>query len=222
MDLSSMEEEYKLYSAVRQPQTEIDSDIDIYICKRPVLLHFGYVVDFSKARDYAMRTNLLINRKTGLPLDWNNPPSWVKSEEGMCMQNIVSAFSRRHKFSFGYASVIGPEGPLHMISLCTNRQDVAFATRLQNHLLRAIRDAFGIQEQEQSPKWWWDDDECGVGYKCEVAQCCLVRLGASPRSCALVAAVSQTRCHPTDYLVLRNSTEFIYVYRFTSLCPSCN
>ncbi|KZV69311.1 hypothetical protein PENSPDRAFT_652512 [Peniophora sp. CONT] len=80
----------------------------------------------------------------------------------MGVQHIVGGLPATAHFSFGYTSVMGSERPIHTMTLCTNQQDVAYATGLQNHLPRAIRDACGIQEQDQLPKWWREADERGV------------------------------------------------------------
>lgn len=187
---------YQLYSAVRQPQAEIDPDIDIYNCEHPALLHYGLVVEYSKVRDYAEQRGWLVDRKTGLPIDLNNPPIWVKVE-WMCIQRILLRFSQECGMTLMHALVMGFDEPAHVISLCTNQHNVVLATRLERRVLRKIREAFDIPEEEQSPKWWWNAEQCGPKYVFARYLCHRVMLKVDTFITSVTPARSRNIIHQT-------------------------
>lgn len=128
------------------------------------LLHFGYIIDFSKAITYAQKHDILRDPETGRSIDWNNPPEYVQ-DEFRCMMDIVHFLSYNKGFIFRYATVMGPDAPAHVVSLYNNQETHirrAIKVKRTMHLMTVIEEAF--DEEDQLPMWWWDAETCGVGY----------------------------------------------------------
>ena len=153
---------YQLYAAVRQPQETLDPDIIAYNGERAPELHFGYAIEISAAIEYAKQNNAVVDSGTGVPVDWDDPPEWAMVER-LCVGHVVWFLSQQCKFTFLYASVMGPEGPKHFISLYNNAKRWDLGAAREGRLLRKIREAFNIA-QDESPRWWWDTEVCGTQY----------------------------------------------------------
>ncbi|KZV62078.1 hypothetical protein PENSPDRAFT_739538 [Peniophora sp. CONT] len=154
-----MDELFKLYSDVRQPQMILDPKLD-----DSALLHYGYVVDFSKVLEYARQHHVFRDIEN---VDWENPTdSDLLKDEIRCMYLVVTHFSRKEKFPFNYAPVMGHDTLAHVISLYSSQQGFSFPRKTTMRLLTAIVRTFRV---EPVPMWWWDAYSCGIGYKSNIA-----------------------------------------------------
>lgn len=128
------------------------------------LLHFGYIVDFTKALKYAEKHNVLRDPNTGRAVDWSDKPDWMKDEHG-CMYQIVRSFSNQTGFIFRYARVMNSGAFAHVVSVYSNQEmDIQRGLRIQRtmRLLFAIEEAFEV-DNDELPMWWWDAVMCGIG-----------------------------------------------------------